>query len=85
MIASGISRKHIAILGENSYEWIVAFYAITSGGGVAVLIDTEQTDDTVKRAHRRSDTDICLRIRIFIRDMPAIVKHKKIQDYLCLA
>jgi len=57
LITLGISDKHIAILSENSYEWIVAFYAIISGGGVAVLIDTEQTDDTVRELIVRSDVD----------------------------
>ena len=34
-------RKHIAVIGENSYEWLVAFFAITCGGNVAVPIDKE--------------------------------------------
>lgn len=33
--------KHIAIIGENSYEWLVAFFAIVCGGNVAVPIDKE--------------------------------------------
>jgi len=33
--------NHIAIIGENSYEWIVAFFAVLSSGNVAVPIDKE--------------------------------------------
>ena len=33
--------RHIAILGENSYEWIIAFFAVLSSGNVAVPIDRE--------------------------------------------
>ena len=33
--------SHIAIIGENSYEWIVAFLAIVCSGNVAVPIDKE--------------------------------------------
>ena len=33
--------SHIAIIGENSYEWIIAFFAILTSGNVAVPIDKE--------------------------------------------
>lgn len=33
--------KHIAIIGENLYEWLVTFFAIVCGGNVAVPIDKE--------------------------------------------
>lgn len=55
LAAAGLAGAHIAVLGENSYEWIVAFYAITSSGSVAVLIDTEQTDDTIRELITRAD------------------------------
>ncbi|HBE09076.1 MAG TPA: AMP-dependent synthetase, partial [Lachnospiraceae bacterium] len=34
-----IKDKHVAIIGENSYEWLVAFFATVNGGSVAVAID----------------------------------------------
>ena len=33
--------QHIAVLGENSYEWLVAFFAVMTSGNVAVPIDKE--------------------------------------------
>ncbi len=37
--AQGFSRSHIALLGENSYAWIVAYYAIHVSNNVVVPID----------------------------------------------
>ena len=34
-----IRGKHVALVGENSYEWLVAFLASVNGGNVAVAID----------------------------------------------
>ena len=43
------SGKHIAIIGENSYEWILAFFTVLSSGNVAVLIDKELPAAEVER------------------------------------
>ena len=44
--ASWISKNygkgnHIAVIGENSYEWLLAFFAVLGSGNVAVPIDKE--------------------------------------------
>lgn len=40
-------NEKIAILGENSYEWIVSYFAITSSKNIAVPIDKELSVDEV--------------------------------------
>ena len=35
------TKNHIAIIGENSYEWLVAFFGTLISGNVAVPIDKE--------------------------------------------
>jgi long-chain acyl-CoA synthetase len=84
MVAGGIAGKHIAILGENSYEWIVAFYAITSGGGVAVLIDTEQTDETIRELIVRSDSEYVFASEYLSAISQPLLKTRKIQDVFIL-
>ena len=37
----GILNKHIAIMGVNSYEWIVTYLAVIIGGGIVVPLDKE--------------------------------------------
>lgn len=55
LYSKGFKNKHIAIIGENSYEWIIAFMAIVNGGNVAVPIDKEQSPDKIKQLLRQSD------------------------------
>ncbi len=55
LYSKGFRDSHIAIIGENSYEWIVAFMAIVNGGNVAVPIDKEQSPDKIKQLLKQSD------------------------------
>lgn len=50
----GLKDKHIAVLGENSYEWIVAYMAAVNGSNVAVPIDKEQTAGEIGRILKES-------------------------------
>lgn len=47
--------KHIAVLGENSYEWLVCFFAIVCGGGVAVPIDKELPAEEIRNLLIKAD------------------------------
>lgn len=39
LISKGLKGKRIAIIGENRYEWGVAYYSIINGTGIAVPMD----------------------------------------------
>ena len=41
LLQKGIKDEKIAILGENSYKWIVSYFAVTNTGNVAVPLDRE--------------------------------------------
>lgn len=70
-VKSGLAGKHIAILGENSYEWLLVYFAAAYCGAVAVCVDIEQPDDTIIQMLEMADVsavfcidsirDICVR------------------------
>ncbi len=56
----GFRGAHIAIIGENSYEWLVAFLAATNGGNVAVPIGREQSAEKVAQLLEQSDCKVAV-------------------------
>lgn len=58
LYAKNFYGKHIAIIGENSYEWLVAFFAITCGGNVAVPIDKELPENEIARLLEKADVQV---------------------------
>ncbi len=51
----GLGGKHISIVSENSYNWIVVYFAIVCGGGVAVPIDKELSDKDISMLISKGD------------------------------
>ena len=47
--------KHIAIIGENSYEWLLAYFAVVTSGNVAAPIDKELPADEVEWLVKKAD------------------------------
>lgn len=53
-------QRHIAILGENSYPWLVMFMATVMGGNVAVPLDKELDTEGIRDLLKQSDCQICI-------------------------
>lgn len=60
MYSENIKGKHVAIIGENSYEWLVAFLAATNGGNVAVAIDKNLPEEEQIALAEIGEVDIFL-------------------------
>lgn len=58
MFAQNIRNQHIALVGENSYLWLIAFLAIVNGGNVAVPIDKELMGEEMARLLQKADATI---------------------------
>ena len=41
LMARGFSGKNIAVIGENRYEWLLTYFAVSGGVGVIVPLDKE--------------------------------------------
>ncbi len=55
-----VKNSHIAILGENSYEWIISYFAIVNGGNVVVPIDKELDAETIDGLLKKADVSLLI-------------------------
>lgn len=44
---NGLKKSRIAVIGENSYEWILTYYATVIGGGVIVPVDRDLKTESI--------------------------------------
>ncbi len=57
LINLGLAGKHIAILSENSYEWLLTYFSAAYCGAVAVCIDIEQSTETIEQMLDMADVE----------------------------
>lgn len=55
LMARGLKGKKIALMGSNSYQWVLAYFAIACGIGTVVPLDKELTKQEVENLVKRSD------------------------------
>lgn len=56
LTSKGYRGKHVAVMGENSYRWVVAYYAVVVAGATVVPVDKELTSQEVASVVRDSDS-----------------------------
>lgn len=54
-INMGLKDKKIAVIGENSYQWVVTYFATVNGTGVIVPIDRELKTKEIATLLQRAD------------------------------
>ncbi len=53
-------KKHIALIGENCYNWIVTYFAVVTGSNIIVPIDKELSDTELESLIRSSDCSMVI-------------------------
>ena len=57
LINMGLKGKRVAVIGENRYEWEIAYLSIVCGTGVVVPLDKALTENEIKNLIKRSEVE----------------------------
>ncbi|MCI9063281.1 MAG: AMP-binding protein [Clostridia bacterium] len=57
LIEMGLKDKRIAVIGENRYEWEVAYLAVTTGTGIVVPLDKALPENEIESLILRSEVE----------------------------
>ena len=84
LIDMGLKDKHIAIVGGNSYNWIVSYLAIITGVGVAVPLDKELDSEQISKLLEKGDASAVLFSKGFLSSIDEIIENSKLEFAACL-
>lgn len=84
LIGKGMAGKHIAIVSENCYHWILTFLAITSSGGVSVCVDIEQSEDTIRELINQAEAEMVFASETFRPICSPLLAEGKISELVLM-
>ena len=58
LFENGHKNTHIAVIGENSYEWILTYFSTVLGGSVIVPVDKELSVEEIENVLTSSDSTV---------------------------
>ena len=60
-----LKGKRIAVIGENRYEWEVAYFGIVAGTGIVVPLDKALPENELESLIRRSEVEAIFYSRVY--------------------
>ena len=72
LVDFGVREKHIAIVGEASYNWVTSYYATMSIGAVTVPIDKELPAEDIKSIIESAECDFVIYSSVIDNKIKAI-------------
>lgn len=85
LIKIGLKNCHIAVIGENRYEWVVAYLATVNGVGVAVPLDRMLPPNEIELMLERGEVDVLFYSASFQSTVDNIAeKNEKIRAFVCM-
>lgn len=86
LIKRGFKDRHIAIIGENSYMWIVSYLAVVGAVGVAVPLDKELYEEQIADLIKKGDISAVIFTNTFEGDMEYVKENCEfVKDYICMS
>ncbi|QIB70423.1 AMP-binding protein [Aminipila butyrica] len=75
LIHMGLKGKKVAVVGENSYEWVVTYLAVTNGTGVIVPLDRELPPQEMSNLLERAEVSAIVYSKKMERQVMETVAH----------
>ncbi len=75
LIEMGLKGKRIAVIGENRYEWEIAYLAIVCGTGIVVPLDKALPENELESLIERSGVEAIFYSKQYEEELNRIVRH----------
>ena len=77
LIELGLQGKRIAVIGENRYEWQIAYLSVVCGTGIVVPLDKSLPENEIKRLIQRADVEAIFYSEKYEEQLQRIFKSKE--------
>ena len=69
LVELNVADKHIAVIGENSYDWVTVYLTVLKSSGVIVPIDKELPFHNIMNVLKSSDSEVMFYAQKYEKDL----------------
>lgn len=82
-----VKGKKVAIIGENSYQWLVSFFALANSSNIAVPMDKELDAVTLYGLIKKCDCKVILYSKSYKNTIRRImeINERVVEEYICIS
>ncbi len=85
LVSLGLKNSRIAIIGENRYEWVVAYLAAVNGVGIVIPLDRMLPSNEIEPMLERGEVDVLVYSDAFSQDVLALAqRNSRIKAFICM-
>lgn len=84
LIDIGLQGKRIAVIGNNSYDWVMTYISVFCGVGIIVPLDKALTEQEIKTSLSRAKVDAVIFEEDYSFIMEKIQEEKGIEHFICM-
>ena len=77
LLSLGYKDKRVAVIGKNSYEWALTYYAVLNGLGVLVPLDKGLPEAEIELSLKRSKAEVIVFEKEYEEVINRIIDRKK--------
>ncbi len=81
-----LPRRRIAIIGKNSYEWMLSYLSVLCGAGMAVPLDKGLAEEEIERLLYRSECDCLIFDKAFSETVARLSEKEDcpVKKFICM-
>ena len=86
LLNSNFDSNKVALIGENRYEWIISYFAVTCSGKVIAPMDKSLPEEEIRSLIKRSEVEVAIFDKKYIEVFKKI-KHElfsKLKTLICM-
>ena len=80
----GLHNMKIALIAENSYEWILSYFAVVNGGNVIVPVDPETSDEQIKQLIIKTEISVVICSQKHLEKIQTVTNNLSVQEIIIL-
>ena len=84
LLKKGFTGKRVALIGPNSYEWMLTYFTIQSGIGVLIPLDKGLPDSEIEYSLQKSKADVIVFSEEYLDRIMKLKETTNLTKFICM-